>query len=65
MHQMVQNISQFKNCNKEVNNWLQVDVADPGFQLLTDEEIVESLNECNENETDSDEDGENLSLIHI
>ena len=38
---MVQNIPQFKNCNKEeVNNWLKVDVADAGFQLLTDEEIV-------------------------
>ena len=42
---------------EETNNWLKVDEADPGFQLLTYEEIVESLNELNENETDSDEEG--------
>ena len=38
-----------------------MDEADPGLQLLTDVEIVVSLNESNENETDSDEDGENLT----
>ena len=40
-----------------------MDEADPGFQLLTDEEIAESLKERNENEKDSDEDGENDSLL--
>ena len=31
VHQMVQNIPQFKSCNKEVNDWLKVDEADPGY----------------------------------
>ena len=38
-----------------------MDETDPSFQLLTDEDIVELLNERNENETDSDEDGENAT----
>ena len=37
-----------------------MDEANLGFQL-TDEEIIESLHECDENETDSDEDGENAT----
>lgn len=42
MYQMVQKVCWFENCNK-VNEWLKVNEADPGFQLLTSEEIVESL----------------------
>lgn len=62
VHQMVQNIPQFKNYNKEdINEWLKVAEADPDCQLLTIEEIVESLNECNENNTDSNEDGKNAT----
>ena len=34
-----------------VNDWLKTDEPYLGFQLLTDEYIVESLNERNENET--------------
>lgn len=32
--------------------------TDSSFQLLTNEEVVESLDKRNENKTDSDEDGE-------
>lgn len=37
-------ISVFADCDKNnVNEWLHVDNDDPGFQLMTDDEIVEKL----------------------
>lgn len=36
-----------------------MDEADPGFQLLVNNDVVTSLNDCNENITDSFEDDEN------
>lgn len=44
----------------DINEWLECDNNDPGFQLLSDDEIIESVNQVEEDdsvETDAEYDG--------
>lgn len=60
----ITNVEIFADCDKQdINEWLHVDTTDPGFQVLTDDEIVQNViqEENNENEKEQDEEMEGES----
>ena len=61
----ISQVDVFGNCDEEnTNEWSFMDTNDPGYQILSDDEIVRSLfeegnTEEEENETDDLTEGEN------
>jgi hypothetical protein len=55
-------------CDEQnIHEWSLMDINDPGYQILSDDEIIRSLyevnnTECEENETDDLTEGENGSF---
>jgi hypothetical protein len=50
----------FGDCNEEnINEWLLMDTNDPGYQILSDDEIIRSLFEKDKTEGDDLTEGEN------
>ena len=50
--------------SSEKEDWLNDDYLDPGFEIITDEEIVSHIqNERNETEVDSDSDNEQIHIL--
>lgn len=60
--EMTQNVPELQQCDShDVSEWLQEDADDPGFHLLSDAEIVDSLCSVSASESDDDFDSEVLS----
>ncbi|KAK9882186.1 hypothetical protein WA026_019699 [Henosepilachna vigintioctopunctata] len=52
-----------EGCDEEnIKEWLNYDSEDPGFQILTDEEIIEDLNS---NEREDEEETETEDVTHV
>ena len=49
---------------EEVEDWLNVDLNDPGYQLATDDEIIQQVSQCTPTET-SDTEDEDISAEKI
>ena len=66
---LLKTIPGFENCDKEdANEWLESN-SDPGFQILSEDEIikcVQEISDASDNETDEDGDdgGSNKGLTH-
>lgn len=58
LNEIVNNIPQLANCTEEVNNWINSDNLDPGYQNLDDDQIISKVIiekvETNSSEEESD-----------
>ncbi|KAL4084640.1 hypothetical protein QTP88_027568 [Uroleucon formosanum] len=60
IQECISHVHVFGDCDEEnINEWLLMDTNDPGYQILSDDEIVRSLFEEEENEIDDLTEGEN------
>lgn len=59
--QLNANLSTSGHC-VDIDTWLNEDANDPGYQLLSDEDIIEQVTATNE-ESDNDDDNEGSSGV--
>ncbi|KAK9693139.1 DDE superfamily endonuclease [Popillia japonica] len=53
----------FEGCDKaNIDDWLNCDVDDPGYQILSDEEIVQQIKDNNQKVGEEEEDGEDTEV---
>lgn len=53
----------FEECdNANIDDWLNCDIDDPGYQILSDEEIVQQIKDDNQEVGEEEEDGEDTEV---
>ncbi|KAL4084322.1 hypothetical protein QTP88_028146 [Uroleucon formosanum] len=63
IQECISQVHVFENCDEEnINEWLLMDTNDPGYQILSDDEIVRSLFEEDDTEEEENE-IDDLNLI--
>lgn len=63
LREIIKQVPGFEECdNANIDDWLNCDVDDPGYQILSDEEIVQQIKDDNQEIEEEEDDGEDTAV---